>query len=49
MNNEIYSHVIAFDRAAYNQGKNAKFDFSVTEDESQPTITARGVGGGIRH
>ena len=37
--------VIAFDRAAYNQGEDAKFDFSVTENEIQPTITARGVGG----
>ena len=31
------------DRASFNQGQNAKFDFTVTE-ESQPTLTARGPG-----
>ena len=31
------------DRAAFNQGKNAKFDFTVAE-EAQPTLTARGPG-----
>ena len=31
------------DRASFNQGQNAKFDFSVQE-ESQPTLTARGPG-----
>ena len=31
------------DRASYNQGQNAKFDFSVQE-EQQPTLTARGPG-----
>ncbi len=31
------------DRASFNQGQNAKFDFSVT-GEQQPTITARGPG-----
>jgi DNA (cytosine-5)-methyltransferase 1 len=31
------------DRASFNQGQNAKFDFTVTED-SQPTLTARGPG-----
>lgn len=31
------------DRASFNQGQNAKFDFTVTE-ESQPTIVARGPG-----
>ena len=31
------------DRASFNQGQNAKFDFAVTE-ESQPTLTARGPG-----
>lgn len=30
-------------RASYNQGKNAKFDFSV-EEEQQPTLTAKGPG-----
>ena len=31
------------DRASFNQGQNAKFDFLVTE-EHQPTLTARGPG-----
>jgi len=31
------------DRASFNQGQNAKFDFSVKE-EQQPTLTARGPG-----
>ena len=31
------------DRASFNQGKNAKFDFSVLE-EQQPTLTAKGPG-----
>jgi DNA (cytosine-5)-methyltransferase 1 len=31
------------DRASFNQGQNAKFDFSV-QDEQQPTLTARGPG-----
>ena len=31
------------DRASFNQGENAKFDFSVLE-EQQPTLTARGPG-----
>ena len=31
------------DRASFNQGQNAKFDFTITE-ESQPTLTARGPG-----
>jgi DNA (cytosine-5)-methyltransferase 1 len=31
------------DRASFNQGQNAKFDFSVTE-EQQPTLTAKGPG-----
>ena len=33
------------DRASFNQGKNAKYDFSVEEDKAQP-IVARGPGGG---
>ena len=38
-------HAIAFglDRASFNQGKNALFDFSVQE-EQQPTLTAKGPG-----
>ena len=37
--------VIAYglDRASFNQGENAKFDFSIL-DEQQPTLTARGPG-----
>ena len=31
------------DRASFNQGQNAKFDFSIL-DEQQPTLTARGPG-----
>lgn len=31
------------DRASFNQGQNAKFDFTVSE-EQQPTLTARGPG-----
>lgn len=31
------------DRASYNQGKNAQFDFSI-EEEQQPTLTAKGPG-----
>lgn len=33
-----------FDRAAYNQGKNAKYDFAVEEELAQPLV-ARGPGG----
>jgi DNA (cytosine-5)-methyltransferase 1 len=36
--------VLGFDRAAYNQGKNAKFSFTILENE-QPTLTAKGLGG----
>lgn len=32
------------DRASFNQGANAQYDFSVL-DEQQPTLTARGPGG----
>lgn len=35
---------IAFDRAAFNQGANAKYDFSVEQDKAQ-TIVSRGPGG----
>jgi len=37
--------VIAFDRAAFNQGQNAQYDFSVQEDVAQ-TIVAKARGGG---
>ena len=32
------------DRAAFNQGQNAQYDFSVTEEQAQ-TLVARGPGG----
>ena len=32
------------DRASFNQGKNAKFDFAVEEEIAQP-IVSRGPGG----
>ena len=35
---------LAIDRAAYNQGANAKYDFSVEEELAQPLV-ARGPGG----
>lgn len=35
---------IAFDRAAFNQGANAKYDFSVEQDTAQ-TLVSRGPGG----
>lgn len=36
--------VLGIDRAAFNQGENAKYDFSVENDVAQP-IVARGAGG----
>ena len=41
-NNKL-SVAYGLDRASFNQGQNAKFDFTVAE-ESQPTLTARGPG-----
>ena len=38
----LVSYVI--DRAAFNQGQNAKFGFSV-EEEKAPTVIAKGPGG----
>lgn len=35
--------VLGIDRAAYNQGQNAKFNFSIY-DNLQPTLTAKGPG-----
>ena len=34
--------VVALDRASFNQGKNAKFDFEVSEDGINSTIVAKG-------
>ena len=36
--------VLGLDRASFNQGKNAQYDFSITEDGTEPTLTARGPG-----
>ena len=36
---------LGLDRASFNQGKNAKYDFAVEEEKAQP-IVARGPGGG---
>lgn len=43
--NTVDRHAVAYglDRASYNQGKNAKFDFSV-EKELEPPILAQGPG-----
>ena len=35
---------VAIDRASFNQGKNAQFDFSVQEEVAQ-TLVAKGPGG----
>ena len=37
--------VIAFDRAAYNQGENAQYDFEVTDNGVTSTIVAKGPSG----
>ena len=39
--NFVAEPAYGLDRASFNQGRNAKYDFSVTE-ESEPTMTARG-------
>jgi len=36
--------VYVLDRASFNQGKNAKYDFSVKEEQAQ-TLVSRGPGG----
>ena len=43
--NTIEKHGVAYglDRASFNQGKNAKYDFSI-EEEVEPPIVARGPG-----
>jgi len=43
--NTVDRHAVAYgiDRAAFNQGQNAKYDFAV-EEEKEPTIVARGPG-----
>jgi DNA (cytosine-5)-methyltransferase 1 len=37
--------VIAFDRAAFNQGQNAKYDFEITDSGVNSTLVARGPSG----
>ena len=34
--------VLGLDRASFNQGKNAQFDFTITEDGTEPTLLAKG-------
>ena len=36
--------VYALDRASYNQGKNAQFDISITDDGTAQTVVAKGPG-----
>lgn len=38
----IPSTVYAIDRAAFNQGENAKYDFEITENGINPTLVAKG-------
>ena len=40
---EVHGVAYGLDRASFNQGKNAKYDFSVVEEQA-PTLTARGPG-----
>lgn len=44
MGDNCESVVYGFDRAAYNQGKNALYDFSIEQNKAQ-TLVARGPGG----
>lgn len=45
-NGQLHDDTVAYglDRASYNQGKNAKYDFSIEEEKAQPLV-ARGPGG----
>jgi DNA (cytosine-5)-methyltransferase 1 len=43
MHDQLAVHTYGLDRASYNQGQNAQFDFSV-EEESAPTQVSRGPG-----
>ena len=43
--NEHMPVIYGIDRASFNQGENAKYDFSVEEEKAQPLV-ARGPGGG---
>ncbi|MCH5186522.1 MAG: DNA cytosine methyltransferase [Oscillospiraceae bacterium] len=43
--NTVDRHAVyAIDRAAYNQGKNARFDISITDDDTAHTVVAKGPG-----
>jgi hypothetical protein len=42
---ETEKSVIAFDRSAYNQGKNAKFDIGIDENGIAHSLVAKGPGG----
>lgn len=43
--NTVDRHAVyAIDRAAYNQGKNAQFDISITDDGTAQTVVAKGPG-----
>ena len=43
--NTVDRHAVyALDRASYNQGKNAQFDISITDDGTAQTVVAKGPG-----
>ena len=42
-------HVVAFDRAAFNQGQNAQYNPQFFEDGTNPTLIARGPNGVCSH
>lgn len=43
--NTVDRHAVyAIDRASYNQGKNAQFDISITDDGTAQTVVAKGPG-----
>lgn len=41
---ETAGGVVAMDRATFNQGANAQFDFETKEGETMPTVVAKGLG-----
>lgn len=45
MLNATDRHVVAFDRASFNQGQNAQYDPQFYEDGTMPTLIAKGPGG----
>ena len=38
----IVNSTYALDRASFNQGKNAQYDFQISEDDKTPTVVSRG-------